>query len=247
MLLSGSDNFHYHLHQSVAPFSRPSRWDYSPVLPHQPGCPVQCNDCWNTIYLCRQHMALVRPLSGMSIAYVAILDRCVARKQNLGLRWQRHLPHVQLEMDHFISLHMRSRLLTNTSSGAGVLLRGVARFYNLQTGKPLLQKPPSVFAGIITRVLGDKKRHNHCNWQPGSATLCHTGGSILSDGSGKGCFWSESALLGQYTGTGAGLLVLGLATRLLCSMTTYPDFLSPHCSMKPSWILQVGCKGKSRS
>ena len=33
-----------------------------------------------------------------------------------------------------ISLHLRARLLTNTSFGAGVLLRAVTRFYNLQTG-----------------------------------------------------------------------------------------------------------------
>ena len=39
-----------------------------------------------------------------------------------------------------LSLHLRGRLLTNSSYGAGVLLRGVTRFYNMQTGNLFLNK-----------------------------------------------------------------------------------------------------------
>ena len=54
---------------------------------------------------------------------------------------------LQLETEHVISLHLRARLLTNTSFGAGVLLRAVTRFYNMQTG---LCMPPAGCLNVIT-------------------------------------------------------------------------------------------------
>lgn len=45
------------------------------------------------------------------------------------------LLYLQLESRNVLSLHLRGRLLTNSSYGAAVLLRGVTRFNSLVTGR----------------------------------------------------------------------------------------------------------------
>ena len=63
---------------------------------------------------------------------------------------------LQLETRHVLSLHLRGRLLTNSSNGSGALLRGVTRFHNSVTGinssSLQVQKAKCGFKDLLDKV-----------------------------------------------------------------------------------------------
>ena len=50
---------------------------------------------------------------------------------------------MQAELDNVVSMHLRSRLLTNSSEGAAVFLRAVTRFHLQLQGNREMDRPPA--------------------------------------------------------------------------------------------------------